>query len=201
MASQKTVGELIPQPHGGTLRNGGPGSPGHPPNIIRRKALRALHDRGLSIIEGIIGDPEARARDRISAIAELRQLAQLDRPIGRAWTWPISVAGSRKRSESCADCCRQTKPNGCCRRWPRRCGSETAEHQKCGEPARRRAARDRDRIFASGELRQLTGLDHKGIDIAEIQRRLTKEVEVIRRECPPELAERLLDALAAEVWK
>jgi hypothetical protein len=61
------VGALIPQPHGGALRNGGPGSPGRPPSALRDRLRGSFAERVL-VLEAIADDDQADPQDRIRAI-------------------------------------------------------------------------------------------------------------------------------------
>ncbi len=67
--TERKVGELIPQPHGGALRNGGPnrGGPGRAPSEIR-KQLRGDFRERIQILNRIADDEEMRAGDRIRAV-------------------------------------------------------------------------------------------------------------------------------------
>lgn len=61
-STEKTTGALIPQPHGGALRNGGTnkGGTGRPPSIIREQLRGSFADR-VAVLEKI-ADGEAVAK-------------------------------------------------------------------------------------------------------------------------------------------
>lgn len=65
----RVVGELIPQPHGGALRNGGPnaGGTGRPPSEIRKKLRGSFEDR-VKVLEAIADDTKASPADRMRAL-------------------------------------------------------------------------------------------------------------------------------------
>ena len=67
--AKSTVGELIPQPHGGALRNGGTsrGGTGRPPSELRKRMRGSLEDR-LHIAEEIADSPTAAYSDRMKAL-------------------------------------------------------------------------------------------------------------------------------------
>jgi hypothetical protein len=64
-----TVGELIPQDHGGALRYGGTnkGGTGRPASAIRA-ACRNAFEESIPAIEAIANDPEASTADRLKAM-------------------------------------------------------------------------------------------------------------------------------------
>ena len=66
------VGELVPQAHGGALRNGGTnkGGPGRPKARIQAKMRGALEDN-LHVATDILQDEEARDSDKIGALTFL----------------------------------------------------------------------------------------------------------------------------------
>jgi hypothetical protein len=63
------TGALVPQSHGGALRNGGTnkGGPGRPPSVLREKMRGALVDR-IPIAAQIADDPKASQADRLRAL-------------------------------------------------------------------------------------------------------------------------------------
>ena len=68
-STRTSTGELIPQPHGGALRNGGPnrGGVGRPPSAIRER-LRGSFDQRIEVLEEIADDPMQTPADRTRAI-------------------------------------------------------------------------------------------------------------------------------------
>ena len=69
------VGALVPQGHGGALRNGGTnrGGPGRPKDRVKAAAVESLEKR-LKVADEIIDDEEAKDRDRISGLAFLAKV-------------------------------------------------------------------------------------------------------------------------------
>lgn len=66
----RRTGELVPQQHGGALRNGGPnrGGPGRPASALRDR-LRGSFDERVAIIEEIAdGHPTVRTQIRLDAV-------------------------------------------------------------------------------------------------------------------------------------
>jgi hypothetical protein len=65
----KVTGQLIPQPHGGALRHGGPGGggSGRPPSAIR-ELVRGSFEERFRILESIADDPDADRSDRLKAV-------------------------------------------------------------------------------------------------------------------------------------
>ena len=71
------TGALVPQPHGGAIRNGGPNkgnpnAPGRPPSAIREHCRGSFADR-VGVLEEIADSEETSANDRIRAVATLGQ--------------------------------------------------------------------------------------------------------------------------------
>ena len=96
------AGALIPQPHGGALRNGGP-APGATPSIIQAALRGDFYDR-LPVLRSIAdGEVVEKVRVRVAALAPLLQCGQCGevhtlRPAtGRLWAEVEAVQSARPR--------------------------------------------------------------------------------------------------------
>ncbi len=78
--TEVTTGELVPQKHGGSLRNGGTnkGGPGRPPSKVRQRCRDSFEDR-LPFLEGVVDDDEERMSERLKAHEMLGRFGGVDK--------------------------------------------------------------------------------------------------------------------------
>jgi hypothetical protein len=74
-----SVGQLVPQPHGGALRNGGTnkGGPGRPASEVIARALGSFDER-IPVLEEIADNAAAADADRIRAVDKLAKYGLVD---------------------------------------------------------------------------------------------------------------------------
>jgi len=77
MPGKLPVGTMVPQPHGGALRIGGPPGPhpgaGRPKDIVRQASLLAYHER-IPVLTKIADSEDAKDSDKINAVMGLAKV-------------------------------------------------------------------------------------------------------------------------------
>jgi hypothetical protein len=98
------VGALVPQSHGGALRNGGTnrGGSGRPASLIRKK-LQGSFAKRIKTLEEIADDPTANKPDRLKAI-------DLMGKYGLGTTKELTVDTVRERLQKTIDIIREELP-------------------------------------------------------------------------------------------
>jgi hypothetical protein len=60
-------GRIVPQPHGGALKQGGTIGPGRPPNELRR-LMRVDLEARLHVVRDALDNPDTSERDRLACL-------------------------------------------------------------------------------------------------------------------------------------